>query len=155
MKLFRQTRTEFSDGVIDMRPVEPAPSHPMLGFSRIYEWSVVLRDARHEIGRVCYRDSEGRGIYYFGHIGYHIDEPYRGHSYSLAACRLILPAVRMSGKSTIVITCDSDNAASIRICEKLGCITERLVPVPEDIARTFETGSMKQRFVLEVRPVWR
>lgn len=155
LKLFRQTRTEYSDGIVDLHPVRPAPSHPMLCFNRVYEWIITLHGCQHEIGRICFRDSEGRGVYYFGHIGYHIDERYRGHAYSMYACRLILPAICLSGRSSAVITCDSDNAASIMICRRLGCLEERSVDVPEDIVRIFETGALKQRFILEVSPEWR
>lgn len=155
LRLFRQIRTEFSDGIIDLHPVCPARSHPMLGFNRVYEWIITLRGGRSEIGRICYRDSEGRGIYYFGHIGYHIDAEYRGHEYSLSACTLILPAIRLSGRSTAVITCDKDNEASTKICRKLGCLKERLVSVPDDIVQIFETSAYKQRFILEVCAEWR
>ena len=79
------------------------------------------------------------GIYYFGHIGYHIDPPYRGRHFAYRACRLIEQEIRMSGKTSVVITCDPDNQPSRKTCERLGCLFERETEVPE------ETGDCKER----------
>ena len=61
-------------------------------------------------------------VYYFGHIGYHVDPPWRGHHYAARACALLAPLIAVAGKSSVVITADPDNFASRRTCERLGCV---------------------------------
>ena len=75
-------KAEFSDGEIDLIPSHVSPADRALGFGRELEWIIVLHGGRQEMGRVTLRLGEGRGIYYFGHIGYHIDSPWRGHNYA-------------------------------------------------------------------------
>ena len=68
---------------------------------------------------------------YYGHIGYHVYPPARGHHYAERACRLLLPLCRRHGLRTLWITCNPDNRASRRTCERLGMQMEGIVPVPE------------------------
>ena len=76
------------------------------------------------------RLGESPCVYYFGHIGYHVDPPWRGHHYAARACALLEPLIAASGKSSIVITTDPDNMPSRHTCERIGCILESIVPVP-------------------------
>lgn len=69
---------------------------------------------------------------YYGHFGYHVYPPARGHHYAERACRLLLPLARMHGLKTLWITCNPDNYASRRTCERLGASLVSIVPVPED-----------------------
>ena len=87
--LFRKNRAEFTDGVIDLLPARFTPPDPAMGFGRERIWKITLHNRRDEIGEISYRNGESRCVYYFGHIGYHIDPPYRGHHYALRACRLL------------------------------------------------------------------
>lgn len=68
---------------------------------------------------------------YYGHVGYHVYPPARGCGYAERACRLILPLARAHGLRTLWITCNPDNYASRRTCEKLGALLVEIIPVPE------------------------
>jgi len=68
---------------------------------------------------------------YYGHIGYHVYPPARGHRYAERSCRLLLPLCRRHGLHTLWITCNPDNAPSRRTCERLGMHLAGVVPVPE------------------------
>ena len=37
-------------------------------------------------GEIALRIGEGEGLFYLGHIGYHIDPPFRGQNGALRAC---------------------------------------------------------------------
>jgi len=67
---------------------------------------------------------------YYGHIGYHVYPPARGRHYAERACRLLLPLFCRHGLRTLWITCNPDNAASRRTCERLGMHLVGTVPVP-------------------------
>ena len=145
--LFRRNRPEYSDGVIDLIPIHIGPPSRELGFGHEQIWKITLHDERHEIGQLSYRDGESRCVYYFGHIGYHIDPPYRGNRYAYRACRLIESEIRLSGKTSVVITCDPDNEPSRKTCIRLGCLFERIAEVPEDVYTKFEISHTKCRYI--------
>ena len=81
--LFRHNRPEYSDGVIDLIPIHIGAPNRELGFGHEQVWKITLHDERQEIGQISYRDGESRCVYYYGHIGYHIDPPFRGQYSSL------------------------------------------------------------------------
>ena len=145
--IFRRNRAEYSDGIIDLIPIHFTPPDPAMGFGREQIWRITLNDHKGEIGQISYRNGESRCIYYFGHIGYHIDEPYRGHHYARRACLLLEHEIRISGKSSVVITCDPDNEPSRRTCIGLGCLFEGITDVPEDIRRKYEISPVKCRYI--------
>ena len=147
---FRRNRAEYSDGIIDLIPLQVAPPDSGLQFGHERVWKITIHNSRKEIGQLSYRDGESRCIYYFGHIGYHIDPPYRGHHYALRACLLIRNEIRLSGKSSVVITCDPDNGASRKTCEHLHCLLEGISPVPPDLREKYELSSLKCRYIWQV-----
>jgi len=147
---FHRFRAEYTDGVIDLIPLHISPPDRFLGFGHEQVWRITLHNERKEIGQISFRDGESRCVYYYGHIGYHIDAPWRGHHYAFRACRLIIPEIRLSGKSSVVITCDPDNEASRKTCERLNCLFERVAQVPEDILERYEINRTKCRYIWHV-----
>ena len=150
--LFRHNRPEYSDGVIDLIPIHIGAPNRELGFGHEQVWKITLHDERQEIGQISYRDGESRCVYYYGHIGYHIDPPFRGQHFAYRACRLIEREIRLSGKTSVVITCDPDNAASRKTCRALGCVWESEVPVDEDLQRKFDISARKERYLWVLKP---
>ncbi|MBR2822667.1 MAG: GNAT family N-acetyltransferase [Clostridia bacterium] len=144
-QLFR--RAEFTDGVIDLIPVREAPPSRELGFGHERVWRIAEHGRGKEIGRISYRDGESLGVYYYGHIGYHVDGPWRGHHYARRACGLIREEIRRGGKSSVVITCDPDNIPSRKTCEALGCSWESRVSVDEQLRRRFDISPVKDRYI--------
>jgi tagatose 1,6-diphosphate aldolase len=67
---------------------------------------------------------------YYGHLGYHVYPPARGHHYAERACRLLLPLARRHSLRPLWITCNPDNIASRRTCERLGGRLIDIVSVP-------------------------
>ena len=145
--LFRRHRPEYTDGVIDLIPMHFTPPSPSLGFGHEQIWRITLHDRRREIGQISYRDGESPCVYYYGHIGYHIDAAWRGNHYAARACELIRPEIVRSGKNSVVITCDPDNGPSRKTCERLGCVYECTVRVPEAILEKHEIGPVKRRYI--------
>ena len=148
--LFRKNRAEYSDGVIDLIPLRVPPPDSGLRFGHERVWKITVHNSRKEIGQLSYRDGESRCVYYFGHIGYHIDPPYRGHHFAWRACMLIRNEIRLSGKSSVVITCDPDNDASRKTCERLNCLLEGVSSVPQDLQEKYELSSLKCRYIWQI-----
>ena len=105
---------------------------------------------RRVAGEIALRLGEGESLYYLGHIGYHIDPPYRGRNGALRACRMVLPLIRDMGMRSFVITTDEDNYPSIRTCEKLGCVLESTVDVPTWCRVEFSISYRKRRYIYEI-----
>ena len=145
--LFRCKHAEYSDGIIDLSPIHLGAPNRELRFGHEQIWRITLHNEKEEIGQISYRDGESRCVYYYGHIGYHIDPPYRGQHFAYRACRLIEREIRLSGKTSVVITCDPDNEPSRKTCERLGCYFERIADVPEDIYEKFEISREKCRYI--------
>ncbi len=144
---FRKLKAEYSDGVIDLIPLDLYPPEKEMGFGRNYDFMIAEHGRRYEIGRISLRVGESPCVYYFGHIGYHIDPPYRGHHYARRACELLRPLIALHGKESVVITCDPDNWPSRRTCIGLGCELERTVDVPLEIQRKWEISAVKCRYI--------
>jgi len=69
---------------------------------------------------------------YYGHFGYHVYPPARGWHFAERSCRLLFPLALRHGIKTLWITCNPDNYASRRTCERLGGRLISIVPVPEN-----------------------
>lgn len=148
--LFRRFRPEFTDGVIDLVPIRLFPPEEEMGFGEVYDYIIAPHGQRREAGRISLRLGESPCVYYFGHIGYHIDPPWRGHHYAARACALLEPLIAASGKSSIVITTDPDNMPSRHTCERIGCILESIVPVPPLMQSRWELSPVKCRYVWKI-----
>ena len=144
--LFRRG-PDYTDGEIDLIPIRLASPEKELGFGRERNWRITLHGKRQEIGRLSYRSGESDALYYFGHIGYHIDPPWRGNHYAAKACRLIADEIRRGGKSSVIITCDPDNTASRRTCEMLGCLWEGQTGVDSYWQERYDISARKERYI--------
>jgi tagatose 1,6-diphosphate aldolase len=92
---------------------------------------------------------------YGGHIGYNVYPPVRGNHYAERACRLLLPLARAHGLRRIWITCNPDNFASRRTCERLGCRFAEIVPVPPEHP-LYQRGDIEKcRYWLDLWPLSR
>lgn len=89
-------------------------------------------------------------LLYGGQVGYTVFPTFRGHHYAERACRLLLPLARAHGLHTLWITCNPDNLASRRTCERLGMTLVEIVPLPPEL-EVYRTGArQKCRFALDL-----
>lgn len=149
--IFRRWFVEYTDGVVDLVPIRLYPPEEEMGFGVCHDFIIAPHGKRREAGRISLRLGESDCVYYFGHIGYHVDPPYRGHHYARHACALLKPLIEMSGKESVVITTDPDNIPSRRTCEGLGCELERIVDVPVKIQRRWEISAVKCRYIWRMK----
>lgn len=136
-----------TDGVIDLYPLDLYPPEEEMGFGEYEDYIITVHGSKREAGQISLRTGESECVYYFGHIGYHVDPPWRGHHYAERACRLLIPRLQAYGLHSVVITCDPDNAPSVRTCERLGCILENTVDVPRRLQKKWELSPVKRRYI--------
>jgi predicted acetyltransferase len=139
-----------SDGVITLVASELSQQDAELGIRRTFLFRIMPCGTKKDAGRISLRCGESSGLYYFGHIGYHVGEKFRGHGYALRACRLLIPLCRVLHIHSLVITTDTDNIASRRTCEKLGCELESIVSVPLIYRQQYQMGAYKCRYIFRI-----
>lgn len=99
------------------------------------------------LGHVNFRIGDNRHIVQVaGHIGYKVHPPYRGRSIAYRACRAIEPFIR-NFYSSVIVTSDPNNTASLRTIEKLGAVLSNRVVVPSDDPSFANGAREKLRFV--------
>lgn len=149
---FGRQRAMATDGVIDLVPIRLYPPPREMGFGECHDFLITPHNKRREAGRISLRLGESECVYYFGHIGYHVDPPYQGNHFALRACKLLKSFIEATGKDSVVITADPDNVPSRKVCEGLGCVLENIVSVPDDIQRKWEISPVKCRYIWRLNP---
>jgi tagatose 1,6-diphosphate aldolase len=92
------------------------------------------------VGGISLRLGRGEALSYRGNIGYTVFEDYRGQGVAVKACRALVPLMKAHGMTTAVITNDEHNAASRRVCEKLGARRVAMLPKWIQSGRDGERG---------------
>jgi len=149
VRLGRRRKPMYADELIELVPREYAHRISRLDGACSMIFDVVDRASGRVSGEIALRIGEGEGLFYLGHIGYHIDPPFQGHHQALHACQLCLPVFEQMGYRSFVITTDEDNYPSIRTCERLGCVLESTVDVPIWCREEYGISARKRRYVFE------
>ena len=124
---------EITDGEIKVVVRERRPAKPEIGYVPAYRFDILLPDNPEPIGQIELRVGNTRHIImYAGHLGYRINEEYRGQRYAAKACNLIKRIALDHDLDTLWITCNPDNYASRRTCEIMGAKFVEIVYLPED-----------------------
>ena len=84
------------------------------------------------MGKCNLRIGYTAGLYYGGHIGYSVNEEYRGHHYAAKACKLLFSLAKKHGMNYLYIVCDPDNIPSRKTLEYLNGEFLGVVELPED-----------------------
>lgn len=97
---------------------------PARNWAPTNKYAICLPEPRKLVGYVVaggcdLRFGYNENLYYGGHIGYHIDQPYQGQHLAMKATRLLLEEAWRRGMPYILITCNPDNTASRRSIERL------------------------------------
>ena len=118
---------------------------PERGLVPYYHFRIVLADGT-DVGHINFRVGDREHIHVFaGHIGFVIEESFRGNGYALQAARAIAPLVGMIYE-VVTITCDPDNFASIRTIEKLGAVYADTVDIPPHDPSYRHGARVKRRY---------
>jgi predicted acetyltransferase len=82
-------------------------------------------------GAIALRIGNSRELeLYYGHVGYHVYPPHRGRHFAERSVRLLMPLAAGHGLEHLWITCNPENWASRRTCQRLGAILTRTTPIP-------------------------
>lgn len=112
-----------------------------------YRFNILLHLTDVIIGYINVRIGDDETLeYYYGHIGYGIDESYRGHKYAAKACELAKQVLLDNSVERVIITCDPNNVASRKTCERIGAILVDIIDIPVNSEAYSVDESQKCRY---------
>lgn len=96
-----------------------------------YVFDIKVDEMDRVVGRVEYRFETGIDILYYGHVGYVIYLPYRGHRFAQKACEAMARVIKQRHPEikSMMITCNPDNLSSKQTILNLGAVFIQRVDV--------------------------
>jgi len=132
-------------GPVTLRFVEIVPGDAVLDLVPSYHFRILLADGT-DVGHINFRIGDNGHIRNCaGHIGFAINEAFRGHGYARLACQALARFVRTVHHS-VLITCNPDNFASRRTIERLGAEFINEVTASLDDAHHDPRSRRKRRY---------
>ena len=136
--------TDFlKDREIQLKLDHTTQGNPERGWVPAYYFNI-CNNRDDVMGRCDLRLGYNEKLYYGGHIGYRVEEPYRGHHYAEKACRLLFQLAKKHDMPYLIITCNPDNIPSRRTCERLGGELVEIAELPEDNDMRREDGETRK-----------
>ncbi|KAA0547146.1 GNAT family N-acetyltransferase [Bacillus sp. BGMRC 2118] len=132
---------------IDLHLVQTVPGNPEKNWVPAYHFHLSLSGFSKPIGKIDIRIGNNENLYYGGHIGYSVDEEYRGNHYAGKAVLLLRQVAEAHEMEKLIITCNPDNIASRKTCEYVGATLTKIVDVPSD-SDLYERGE-KEKCIYE------
>jgi len=135
---FCKNRCEFDDffdfflfdGVVKLIIHERRKGNKAKEYVPAYFFHIYVEDVK--VGHLDIRIGYNENLYYGGHIGYTVDEIYRGKGYAGKACRLAFEVASKHKMKCLSISNEYNNEKSIRVCQKIGAKYIRTVTLPPD-----------------------
>lgn len=123
-----------NDSPVVVQLTNTFPADPEKGRVATEHYGIVEKISQQKAGEIRLRLSNQDDILlYAGHIGYNVDEAYRGRHYAAYACLELKPIALQHGFTELWITCDPDNWPSRRTCERIGAELIEIIDLPEDL----------------------
>jgi tagatose 1,6-diphosphate aldolase len=111
------------DSELELQLEETSPYQPEKRFVPAYKFKMMNTNSKMIMGHIDLRVGLTAKLKEFGgHIGYEVEEKYRGNNYAARSCRLLFPLLRKLGINPVVITCAPDNLPSTKTIESLGAV---------------------------------
>ena len=90
-------------------------------------------EGRDIVGRLTLRHELNEWLSkYAGHIGFFVMKPHRGKGYAKKMLRAALEKAKAQNTDNVLLTCNDDNFASIKVIESCGGVLEGEIYDPDD-----------------------
>ncbi len=117
---------------IDLHLIKTVPGNKEKNWVPAYHFNISLSGLLKPIGHIDIRIGYNENLYYGGHIGYSVNEEYRGNYYAAKSVLLLRKVALAHNMEKIFITCNPDNIASRKTCGYVGAKLLKITAVPED-----------------------
>ena len=112
--------------------IKTVPGNKAKNWVPAYHFNISLSGSSIPIGKIDIRIGYNENLYYGGHIGYLVNDEYRGNRYAAKAVWLLRKVAHAHEMEKLFITCNPDNIASRKTCQYIGADLIEIVNVPED-----------------------
>ena len=102
------------------------------GYVPSYHFKIFRVLGNKELGICDLRIGHNKNTFYGGNIGYFIDEKYRGHNYAGKASLLLFKLALKHNMDYLLVTCSTQNIASIKTIQYIGGEFTDLLYIPCD-----------------------
>ncbi len=123
---------ELIDDELELILVKKIAAQPQKKYFPMYDFEMQNIETREKMGYINLRIGYNEGIKYGGHIGYGVDEKFRGKRLASRSSTLLFPLAKRHGINPLWITCNPENTASRRTCENAGGKLVEIVDLPKD-----------------------
>ncbi|ADZ93098.1 GNAT family N-acetyltransferase [Marinomonas mediterranea] len=108
-----------------------------------FHFRIIIKNGT-DVGHINFKVGNTRHIIMcVGHIGFEIEEKYRGNAYAYYACKALKPLILQHFKK-IILTSDPENRPSLKTIEKLGARYLEEIEVPPDDP-SYKSGSLRKK----------
>lgn len=124
---------QLRDGKLKLQLARCVPADPSREWVPAYIFSMRMPPGNQLAGSISLRLGQSAYLQmYAGQVGYTVELPYRGQGLAARSLRLLFPLARRHGLNPLWVTCNPDNVASRKTCERAGGILVETVDVPPD-----------------------
>ncbi|SJZ56212.1 GNAT family N-acetyltransferase [Anaerorhabdus furcosa] len=124
-------KPKYTDGEIDLVETYQLKGSKENNFIPSICYDIRLHESNKKVGRCDLRIGMDRELYLVGNIGYSVAKEFRGHNYAYKACKILFQLAKDKYlMDQLIITCNPDNIASKKTCEKLDGNLVEIVDVP-------------------------
>lgn len=139
------------DGNLRLRIVSTNPPDPDKNYVATYRFGMFLDGKRRAVGGIELRLGDHEYLKQFGgQIGYSVQLGHQGQGLAARSLRLLLPLAKRHGFQELWITCNPENLASRRTCERAGAVLQEIVDLPETHEMYARGERQKCRYRLEL-----
>jgi len=111
--------------------VRKVPADEKRGYFPAYEFEMRNAKTAETMGHINLRIGNNENTKYGGHIGYGVDEKFRGKHYAARSLKLLFSLAKKHGINPLWITCNPENIPSRKTCELAGGKLIEIVDLPE------------------------
>lgn len=109
-----------------------------------YRFDILSAGAR--AGTISLRISHSERLGLFaGHVGFGVDEAFRGRRLAGRSVKLLLPLCASYSLKPLLMGCNPDNLASMKVMDWLGATYIETVDLPADYERYYARGERQKR----------
>ncbi len=122
---------ELTDGELSLVLIETGEADEKKGYFPVYVFDMRNTQTGETMGYINLRVGNNENTDYGGHIGYGVDEKFRGKHYAARSVKLLFPLAKAHGLNSIWITCNPENEASRKTCELAGGTLVEIADLPK------------------------
>ena len=139
---------KLSDGIMKLVCTKCTDENLIKGYVPAYHFNMIVEEK--VVGHIDARIGFHKNLYYGGHLGYSVLKKYRGRGYASKAVTLLKEVFSFHNINSVYITCNPENFASARTCEKAGAKYIKTIDLPKNNEMYINGDKNKYLYLLKI-----